>query len=112
MLDYVRQYHQKTQITLINLVKSENENIYREQLAEYAKTIRNLTVHTFYGRTAYPDGVLNILQSLAEQKPRTYVCGPRGMMETTLQHLSNSGIDEIVVEEWANIAFDLHVKQQ
>lgn len=117
MLDFVeKEMENSCKITLINVVKSAEENLFAERLKSYEGRISELDVSTFYshGKKTIPEGCIKKLKQVrmqTEKSPRTYLCGPGGMMQQFTDFLLSEGFDAPITEKWATLAFDLHNKQ-
>merc|ERR1712173_380087 len=106
----------KCSVTLINISKTEEEDIFKERLKSLNE-IDNVDIYTFYsqGKREIPEGVVDILKKVKideNTSPRTYLCGPGGFMVQFSEVLSEIGYETPITEKWASLAFDLHNKQQ
>jgi ferredoxin-NADP reductase len=115
MLDYFKNEKSDVKVDLINITKSQEENLFLERLANLEDKIDNLNVFTSYsqGKREIPQEVAEKLVSIRKGlkgSPRTYLCGPGGMMVQVSDVLRESGFDTPITEKWASLAFDLHSK--
>lgn len=115
MLDYFKKNESKCLVTLINISRTEEEDIFKERLKSLQ--IDNVDIYTFYseGKREIPEGVVDILKKVKTNEnssPRTYLCGPGGFMVQFSEVLSKIGYETPITEKWASLAFDLHNKQQ
>jgi len=117
MLDYFKKNKTDCPVTLVNISKTEEEDIFRERLKELDSEIDNVSIYTFYseGKREIPEGVVEILEKVKTDEnlsPRTYLCGPGGFMIQFSEVLAEIGYETPITEKWASLAFDLHNKQQ
>jgi len=115
MLDYFKNENSDVKVDLINITKSQEENLFLERLADLEEKVDNLNVFTSYsqGKRELPKEVVEKLVSIRKGlkgSPRTYLCGPGGMMVQVSDVLRESGYDTPITEKWASLAFDLHSK--
>jgi len=115
MLDYFKNENSDVKVDLINITKSLEENLFLERLADLEDKVDNLNVFTSYsqGKRELPKEVVEKLVSIRKGlkgSPRTYLCGPGGMMVQVSDVLRESGYDTPITEKWASLAFDLHSK--
>ena len=115
MLDYFKKNKSNCKVTLINVSKTEEEDIFKERLKQL--DIDNVDIYTFYseGRREIPERAVDILKKVKTDEnssPRTYLCGPGGFMVQFSEILSKIGYSTPITEKWASLAFDLHNKQQ
>jgi len=115
MLDYFKNENSDMKVDLINITKSQEENLFLERLNDLEEKVENLNVFTSYsqGKREIPQEVVEKLVSIRKGlkgSPRTYLCGPGGMMVQVSDVLRESGYDTPITEKWASLAFDLHNK--
>lgn len=116
MLDYFKnEKNSDVKVDLINITKSEQENLFLERLNDLEEKVDNLNVFTSYsqGKREIPQEVVKKLMSIRKGlngSPRTYLCGPGGMMIQVSDVLRKCEYDTPITEKWASLAFDLHTK--
>jgi len=100
----------KSTITLIILVKDKNSDIFRSELKNYQNSItpNHLKIEKFIVHDNI-DKVKPLLKKL-DKNSKTFICGPSGMIKSFINVLERFGYEDIVVENWAMKAFDLHIK--
>lgn len=115
MLDYMQVTEISCPVTLINISKSLEEDLFLKRLVEYEIALPNLKVHTFYtnGTRKLPEELPQILSDIratVDSSPRTYLCGPSGMMAEVSKVLEELKYDTPIIEKWAQEAMNLHNK--
>lgn len=109
MLDYLCQQKLplKHDVTLIVLMKHKNTDFFQAELEKFQTILgQNLQVKKFVVTTNSIDKVKPLLKRL-DNKSRTYICGPSGMMKSFINVFERLGFEDLVVENWALKAFGI-----
>ena len=117
MLDYLSKQQQNhasndNNFLLINIVKTEEDNIFSDRLKEYNQAMKNLKVQTIAASRNDLNKTMEHCQKILENTvdindTRCYICGPEMILKESYNLLTRMGCSEIVVEKWAEVAFDL-----